>query len=210
MRHSRIAAFMLVVASLAAGTASADDKVPPPGKSPESGKQDPQKDPKKDEAVLRIERAKQLVKELEESIARVKAQPTIDATLLMQLQTALDQAKLLAQPAKPAELTADEKQAVIDEAKKKEPPAKDATNDWADKALAKAFDGTDLSEEESIKAKQIVGDWWKENGAAWTAGDSKKMSDLKRKRDDDLEKAVGHKKAQKIANNLNAMMPGRK
>ena len=41
-------------------------------------------------------------------------------------------------------------------------------------------------------------------------GDSKKQSDLKRKRDDDLEKSVGKKKAQKVINNLNAMGPGRK
>ncbi len=41
-------------------------------------------------------------------------------------------------------------------------------------------------------------------------GDSKKTSDLKRRRDDDLEKAVGKKKAQKIINNLNSMGPGRR
>src|SRR5256885_16046581 len=108
MHSSRIAAFTLVLASLAAAPAfSADDKVPPPGKSPESGKTPDagKQDPKKEEAVLRVERAKQLVKELEESIARVKAQTAGEATVLNQLMVALDPAKLLAQAAETARVT---------------------------------------------------------------------------------------------------------
>lgn len=213
MRRAPIVLAGLLAAVLGASSRlSAEDAAPPAGKGPDAPKAGGG-DAKKDEATLRVERAKQLVKELEASVARVKAAQPLDAQLLQQLLLALEQARALAQPAKPAELTADEKKAVLDEAKKdagadkpKDPP--NPLADWQEKALAKAFEGAELTEEEAIKAKKVVGDWWPENLAAM--GDSKKQSDLKRKRDDELEKAVGKKKAMKIINNLNAMGPGRK
>lgn len=213
MRRAPIVLAGLLAATLAAAPRlRADDAAPPAGRTPDAPKAGGG-DARKDETTLRVERAKQLVKELETAVARVKAAQPLDPQLLQQLLLALEQARALAQPAKPAELTADEKKAVLDEAKKDAPAdkPKDPANplaDWQEKALAKAFEGADLTEEESIKAKKVVGDWWPENLAAM--GDSKKQSDLKRKRDDDLEKAVGKKKAMKIINNLNAMGPGRK
>jgi hypothetical protein len=218
MRRNWIAAAFLAAASFCALPAARADDAPPPRRAPppadgqKPAPDDAKKDePKKDPATLRVERAKQLVKELEDAVARAKAAQPIDPQMLQVLLVALDQAKLLAKPAKPDELTAEEKQAVLDEAKK--PPAadpnapKDPLADFQEKALEKAFADADLSEEETIKAKKIVGDWWKENLASM--GDSKKQSDLKRKRDDDLEKAIG-KKARKVINNLNAMGPGRR
>jgi 3-oxoacyl-(acyl-carrier-protein) synthase len=219
MSRAWIAAAALAAASLCvAPAARADDPVPhrapPPaadGGKPGADAPKPE-EPKKDPANLRVERAKQLVKELEDAVARAKAAQPVDAQMLQVLMTALDQAKLLAKPAKPDELTPEEKQAVVDEAKKQPDSAtpkdpKDPTADWQEKAMEKAFADADLTEEESIKAKKVVGDWWKENLASM--GDSRKQSDLKRKRDDDLEKAIG-KKARKVINNLNAMGPGRR
>ena len=218
MRRTWITAAALAAGSLClVPAARADDppprRPPPPatdGTKPGTDAGKPE-DPKKDPANLRVERAKVLVKELEDAVARAKAAQPVDAQMLQLLMGALDQAKLLAKPAKPDELTTDEKQAVIDDAKKQpgaDPAApKDPAADWQEKALEKAFADADLNEEETIKAKKVVGDWWKENLASM--GDSKKQSDLKRKRDDDLEKAIG-KKARKVINNLNAMGPGRR
>lgn len=222
MRMRAFGPLMAVAAALfAASVARADDppggpKAPPAGaKSDEPKKDDAKKeDPKKDQAALRVERAKKLVAELEQAIARAKAAQPIDADLLQRLMTMLDEAKALAKPAKPDELTPEEKKAVVDEAQKQ--PAPDAAGkkgdepgaEMRDRFLAKAFDGADLTGDDEKKASQILGDWWKESMGSM--GDSKKQSDLKRKRDDDLEKAVGKKKAQKIINNVNAMGPGKK
>lgn len=208
-----VASALFAVSLLAASSASAEDKAPPakpPAEGAKPGDVGKKDDPAKDE-VLRVERAKKLVKQIEDAIARAKAAAQIDALLLQTLMEALERAKSLAKEAKPEELTADEKKAVLDESKKQngggEPPAAGPMNEWQERAMAKAFEGADLSEEETIRAKKIVGEWWTENLASM--GDSKKQSDLKRKRDDDLEKAVG-KKARKIINNLNAMGPGRR
>lgn len=170
---------------------------------------------KDDAATARVDRAKQMVKELEDAVARARAAQPVDAQLLLALTQALDQARALAKPAKPEELTPDEKKAVVDDAKAKQGPggdggAKNPGQEWADKRMAAAFDGADLTEEEQIKAKKIIGDWWQDVQGAWTGGDSKKVSDLNRKRNDDLEKALGAKKAHKVINNLDAMKPGRK
>lgn len=209
---SIVSASFLAAALVAASSVRAEDGPPPRRPPPGEVKKDEGKDAKKDDAALRVERAKQVVKELEEAIVRAKAAQPIDAVLLQRLMEALSTAKALSLPAKPEELTEDEKKAVIDEAKKQsgaDPAApKDPASEWQERALSRAFDGADLSEEESIKAKAIVGDWYKESMGSM--GDSKKVSDLKRKRDDDLEKAVGKKKAQKIINNLNSMGPGRR
>ncbi len=216
MRSVRVAAISLLAVSMCCATSlRADDSPPaakpPDGKSPDGGAKQNGVDTKKDEATTRIERAKALVKQLEDAVARAKAAQPVDPQLLDKLLAALDQAKALVQPAKPAELTPEEKKAVIEEAKKQAggPDApKDPQAAMAEKFLARALAGADLTEEESIKAKGIISDWWTENMAAM--GDGKKQSDLKRKRDDDLDKAIGQKKAQKVINNLNAMGPGRK
>jgi len=200
MRTIRLAVVSLLSCSICGASALYGDEAPPSGKATPA-------EAKKDAETLRVDRAKALVKELEASVARAKAAQPVDAELLTKLLAALEQAKLLALPAKPAELTADEKKAVVDEAKKLAGSQTDAQSEQADRLFAKAFEGADLSEEETKKVSQLIGDWWKESMASM--GDSKKQSDLKRKRDDDLEKAVGKKKAQKVINNLNAMGPGK-
>lgn len=204
----------VAAAIFAASVARADDppKAPPAGAKADEPKKD---EAKKAEPATRVERAKKLVAQIEQEIARAKAAQPIDQDLLQRLFTMLDDAKALARPARPEEMTADEKKAIVDEAQKQAAPAADPAkkggdpmNDWQQKTLARAIEGADLSEEETKKVSQLIGDWWKESMGSM--GDSKKQSDLKRKRDDDLEKAVGKKKAQKIINNLNAMGPGRK
>jgi hypothetical protein len=204
----------VAVALFAGSVARADDppKAPPAGAKADEAKKD---EAKKAEPATRVERAKKLVAQIEQEIARAKAAQPIDQDLLQRLFTMLDDAKALARPARPEELTDDEKKAVVDEAQKQAAPGADPAkkggdpaNDWVQRQLARAIEGADLSEEETKKVSQLIGDWWKENMASM--GDSKKQSDLKRKRDDDLEKAVGRKKAQKVINNLNAMGPGRK
>jgi hypothetical protein len=207
LRASVVAA--LVTASLASAPAVlADD--PPKADGAKAGA--PAEG--KSETTTRVDRAKQVVKELEDAVAKARAAQPVDAQLLLLLTTALDQARALAKPARPEELTADEKKAVVEEAKAKGGDAggkgKDPMQEWADKRLAAAFEGVDLSEEDQIKAKKIIGDWWSEWQSAFASSDSKKLSDIKRKRDDDLEKAVGPKKGHKITNNLDAMKPGRR
>jgi len=200
--RKRLVAISLLACSMCCATALRAEDAPPPAKPADSGK--PAGDPKKDAETTRIDKAKALVKELEDAVLRAKAAQPVDAQLLQKLLAALDAAKALTVPAKPSELTPEEKKAVIDEAKKQ---AGDPQSEAADRALAKAFEGADLTEEESIKAKQIIGDWYKD--ATASMGDSKKQSELKRKRDDDLDKSLGKKKAQKVINNLNAMGPRR-
>ena len=210
MRTIRLAAVSMLACSMCcASMTRADEAKPPAGKTPEAGGKQGGVEAKKDAETLRVERAKALVKDLEAAVVRAKAAQPIDAELLQKLMTALEQAKALAVPAKPAELTSEEKKAVLDEAKKQAgaDAPKDQQSEMADRMFAKAFDGADLSEEESIKAKKLIGDWYQESLASM--GDSKKQSELKRKRDDDLEKSLGKKKAQKVINNLNAMGPGR-
>ena len=209
-------ALAVAAALFAASVARAED--PPGGAKPAPAKPDEAKkdDAKKDEAkkeTLRIERAKKLVAQIEQEIARAKAAQPIDHALLERLFAMLDEAKALVRPARPEELTPDEKKAVVDAEKKDAPPEEPkkpagGMNDWQARAMARAFEGAELSQDEEKKATPIIGDWWTENLASM--GDSKRQSDLKRKRDDDLEKAIGKKKAQKVINNLNAMGPGRK
>jgi hypothetical protein len=202
MRFMRLAAVsMLAFAVTGVSALRADDAAPPAKPAPA--------EPKKDADTLRVDRAKAIIKDLEAAVARAKAAQPVDIELVAKVLAALEQAKALASPAKPSELTPDEKKAVVDDAKKAAggDPAKDAQSEQADRLFAKAFDGADLSEEESIKAKSIIGDWYKDSMSS--LGDSKKQAEIKRKRDDDLEKALGKKKAQKVINNLNAMGPGR-
>jgi hypothetical protein len=212
MRRSFLAAAVVAVGSLGLLSAVHAEDPPPRRPPPDANGAKPDTNMKKeDPEKLRVEKAKKLAKELEEAIARAKAATPVDAQMLQILMTALEQAKELAKAAKPDELTKEEKDAVVAEAKKegddsaKPGDPKDPMTGWQEKALEKAFADTDLSEEETIKAKKIIGDWWTENLASM--GDSKKQSDLKRKRDDDLEKALG-KKSRKVINNLNAMRPG--
>jgi hypothetical protein len=199
MRRSFLAAAVVAAGSLGLLSAVHAEDPPPRRPPPDANGAKPDTNMKKeDPEKLRVEKAKKL------------ATP-VDAQMLQILMTALEQAKELAKAAKPDELTKEEKDAVVAEAKKegddsaKPGDPKDPMTGWQEKALEKAFADTDLSEEETIKAKKIIGDWWTENLASM--GDSKKQSDLKRKRDDDLEKALG-KKSRKVINNLNAMRPG--
>lgn len=182
---------------------SAED---PPAKPP-ADKSDAAKKPA---TVSRVERAKALVKDLEAAIARAKAATPVDAHLLQSLFAALETAKALAKAATPEELTDEEKKAVVEAAKKDDPAAaaggQGPLNDWQDRQFERAIEGADLSEEETLAARKVIGEWFRESMAS--RGDSKKTSDLKRKRDDDLEKALG-KKARKVINNLNAMSPRR-
>lgn len=209
-------ALAVAAALFAASVARAEDPPgapkPAPAKPDEAKKDDAKKDEAKKE-TLRVERAKKLVAEIEQAIAKVKNAQPIDVDMLTRLMTMLDEAKALVRPARPEELTPEEKKAVVDEAQKAAPPEEpkkpaDGMNDWAARAMARAFEGADLTQDEEKKATPIIGDWWRETNASW--GDSKRQSDLKRKRDDDLEKAIGKKKAQKVINNLNAMGPGKK
>jgi hypothetical protein len=84
---------------------------------------------------------------------------------------------------------------------------------WEENAVAKAFEGADLGEEEQGKARTIISEWFSATGPARREADWKRVNDLKRDRDDKLVQALGKKKAQKVINNLNAMSgwgPGRK
>ena len=102
MRRTWITAFALAAGSLClVPAARADDppprRPPPPstdGTKPGTDAPKPE-EPKKDPANLRVERAKVLVKELEEAVARAKAAQPVDAQMLQVLMIALDQAKLL-------------------------------------------------------------------------------------------------------------------
>jgi hypothetical protein len=192
---------LAVLAALVPAVRAEDGPPKPPA--------DKAEDAKKAATTLRVERAKALVRDLETALARAKAAAPVDAQLLQSLFAALETARALAKAATPAELTDGEKQAVLDEAKKDEPApaAQNALTDFQERALAKALEGADLDEEETLKARKVIGDWYRESMGSW--GDSKKTSDLKRKRDDELEKALG-KKARKVINNLNAMGPGRR
>ncbi len=155
-----VPALVLALAAVPFAVVHAEDGTPPG-----AGADGKKAEAKKDDAKLRVDRAQQMVKELEEAVARVKATQPIDAALLGKLMEALEQAKALAKPAKPPELTEAEKQAVLDEAKEKGDAGKpkDGASEWQERALARAFEGADLSEEEEVKAKKVVGDWYSES-----------------------------------------------
>jgi hypothetical protein len=167
----------------------------------------------------RQERARRIVQELETTIALLKAAKTADAETIKSLEKALEEARALAKPITLAELTEDEKKALAEELKKaadggKDPAGPEAGgklpgDEWRKAAIDGAFRDADLSEDEQIEAKKIIQDWFDKSRAAQLTGDSKRVSDLKRQRDDQLEKALGRKKAQKVVNNLNAMGPRR-
>lgn len=205
--------------------ALADEKAPKegaPGAGDKNGGDKNGGDKKKDpaEQIARTERAKRLVRELESTIAILKAAKTADAETIAALEKALEDARRLAQPITAAELTEDERKRLAEEMRKAgdDPAPKDGggapgapgSDEWRQRQLANAFKDADLTETEQDAATKILNDWWPKWGAAWGARDSKQMSDLKRERDESLEKALGKKKAQKVINNLNAMGPGRR
>jgi hypothetical protein len=219
-----LAAFALVLAPLQA--ARADDKAPKAeggkeggGKEGDGKNGDPKNgDPKNDararvneEQIARVERAKRLVRELETSIAVLKAAKTADVETIQSLEKALEDARKLAQPITASELTEEERKRLADEMKKdgEDAPPKDGGggpgDEWRQRALAGAFKDADLSEAEQMTATKIINEWYPKSTAAWASRDSKAISDLKRERDESLEKALGKKKAQKVINNLNAM-----
>lgn len=170
--------------------------------------------PPKPAGETRIERAKKLVRELEVSIAAARAAQPVDPALVRSLEVSLEIARSQTKPLTLDDLTPDERKAMTDAVKKEleaaaaaaeRTPAADALLGWQEQALAKAFEGTELSEEEQLKARDVISKWFSETQTARMDNDSKKVSDLKRDRDERLTQALGKKKAQKVINNLNAM-----
>lgn len=203
------------------GSARAED--PPAGGAGKPGASEPVKPGEKGGKAspaqpTRLERAKRLVQELETTVTLLKATRTADPETLKALEKALEDARALAKPITLEELTEDEKRALGEELKKENGGDKDGKGDgggapgdeWRKNALAGAFKDADLTEDEEIEAKKIISEWFDKNWAAVRAGESKRVSDLKRDRDEKLEKSLGRKKAQKVVNNLNAMGPGRR
>lgn len=179
------------------------------------GAKDAPKDAAKDgdaaqtERTTRLERARRLVRELETALTILKAAKTADAETLRALERALEEARKLAKPITAAELTEEERARLAEEfAKPEEPKTEDPNNPWAgfrDRMLDAAFKDVELSEDERIKATQVIDDWWAASDKARRAADSKGVSDAKRLRDDTLTKALGRKKGMKVVNNLNSM-----
>ena len=226
---SSVATFVaLAVATVAIGavapapsfeTAYADEGASPPPAPAKPGNETPEagkgagnelKGAQEQKEALRQARAKKLVEQLEIALVAAKGAKQVDGELVKTLEGALVEAKKLALPIKLAELTEDEKTALIAEVRKqlendKKDGGGDPMSDWQQQALAKAFDGVDLSEEDQIKSQDIIKDWFQKTQAARSGGDTKALSDLKRDRDTQLEKLVGRKKAQKLINNLNGM-----
>jgi hypothetical protein len=154
----------------------------------------------------RLERAARVVTALEAAETRAKAASPIDVAYLKLISEALEDARAMTEPVTLAELTAEERKSLAEE-------LKDAAgggdggglNEWQQRALERAFEGTGLSEEEETKASPIIADWYAGFLDARASRDSKAQSDLKRQRDKDLTKALGKKKARKLINNLNAI-----
>ena len=199
MSSPRFAAAAVLLLGLIALPATADDP-PAAGGAP----------PKVDSATRggpRIERAKELVRTLEEALEIAKKASPVDEGLVARLDQAVVSCRVLAKPIQLADLSDDERKSILEEAMRQ--PKRGAApqgGDWAaarDRMFSKAFDDADLSEEEEVEARGIVDAWWTEALAAF--GDSKKASDLKRDRDDKLTKAPGRKKAMKVINNLNSL-----
>lgn len=218
----------LSVAAVAIGTphfmmtASAQEPAPPAkpeGGKPEGGKPEAGKGEMKpaDDAqreATHQERARKLVIELELALTAAKNAKTPDPALIKVLETSLEGARKLAEPITLKVLTDEEKRGIGEELRKQfEGGGKDAgptagppgANEWQKQALARAFEGADLGEEDEIKATEIISDWFTQSQAARVGGDTKKSSDLKRDRDAALEKLLGKKKAQRVINNLNSM-----
>ena len=162
-----------------------------------------------------------LVRELEISVESARAARPRDAELVRALEESLEIARLLATPVTLADLSEEERRGVTDEVKKQlEPvglpeknPLADPLRSWEENAVAKAFDGADLGDEEQVRARAIISEWFASTGPARREADWKRVNDLKRDRDDKLVQALGKKKAQKVIHNLNAMsgwVPGRK
>jgi hypothetical protein len=228
MRIVPVFAAAAVLACLASGSARADDGAgkppsPPPGATP------PKSDPAKSEkdakdaqkpatptVETRIDRAKKLLRELEISLAAARAAEPRNADLVQALEQSVEIARALAKPITLAELSDEERKAVVEEAKKQieATSGKDGNGGngsggpfggWQESVLTKAFEDVEVSEEEQIKAREIISKWFKDTGAARMEGDSKRVSDLKRERDEKLATALGKKKAQKVINNLNGL-----
>lgn len=218
MRPSRCAA--LALAALLAVSAPAVLAEDGPGAAP-GAKKEPSKEGKdakeggKDDgvqssAVTRLERAKRLVAELETHLTILRAQKA-EPELIAAVERALADARALAKPVTADELSAEEKKKLVEELKKelggdeKQPPKESPFDDWRKRAMDAAFKDAELDEAEEGAATKIISDWFQKSEAARMSRDSKAMSDLKRDRDDALEKAIGRKKAQKVINNLNGM-----
>ncbi len=195
----------LLAPGAAAQQAGGDAGGAPPG--PDAGGGPP--------ALLRTERATRIVPALEAAIARARKEPVLDAGYLKQLEDALEHARALTKAVHAAELSEDEKTTLRDElgvpgAGPGAGGAPGGQNDWVQRTLERAFDGAELTEEEESAATPIISEWYTAWWPAWQARDTKTQSDLKRDRDEKLEKAIGKKKARKVINNLNSMGPGKR
>lgn len=224
MRMAKLASNALglfLACGLSAGTVAladgegADGATPPPAADVK---------PAQDEKPTRQSRARDLQKSLEQLRDGLREAGKLDAETAKALNLAIRQAMELARPVRLDELTDEEREALEKalEAEAKRDGKKDGEQDddkedgddsWGrfGKGLVdKALKGADLSEEEERGATAVISDWWKKAIEARADGDSKKSSDLKRERDDELEKLLGKKKSRKVINNLNQMAPGRR
>ena len=214
-----VASLLVLAAALTPAAVRADDgpatgRVAAPadaGKGTDKGA-----DARPDDAALRTEKAKHLVKDLEDAVARAKVAQPIDQQLLLKLLEALDQARALTHPVKLSELSADEKKALADDLRRESPAdpqqpggggpgGPGGPGDWMERQITRALDGADLSDGDTAKAKPLVQQWFKDSRDSM--GDFKKQEDLRKKLGDDLEKSVGQKKANKILNNLTSWGP---
>ncbi len=160
--------------------------------------------------VLRMVRTKRILTTLEASYEKERGAETPDTAMLDRLEKAMEDAKALLKPIKPEELTESEredlKKALGADGKNDEAddePDEDPLAAWQRRALDRAFEGSDLTEDEEAAATPILTDWFTKSWKARTDGDSKLQSDLKRERDKALQNALGKKKARKVINQVN-------
>lgn len=171
--------------------------------------------PPPEKTVLRMVRTKRILTTLETVYEKERSAETPDTAMLDRLEKAMADAKALLKPIQPEELTETEREALKKAlgADGKEEVAEEPENalpDWQQRALDRAFAGTELSEDEEATAAPIITDWFTKSWQARNDGDSKAVSDLKRRRDKALEKALGRKKSRKLINKINGAFGGRR
>ncbi len=156
----------------------------------------------------RIHRARELVKTLERARDLLKKDGKLDEKLAKEFAAAIEQARDMTKPITVDELTDKEKRSLSKELRKDDDGQRDDGGYMSrlqERLLSRAFDGAGLSEEQELAATTVISTWYKSSMTARTDGDSKRVSDLKRKRDADLRKMLGRRKGSKIINNINAM-----
>jgi hypothetical protein len=158
----------------------------------------------------RVERARELTGTLLKLKVRLKREGKLDELAIRQFDQALDAARVLAQPITAAELTQDEKDSLQEEfdAKKSAPKGGWLTR-MTERLLETAFEGVDLSQDERDGVSELIADWYRRSFSARKAGDSKRVSDLKRERDKELRKLIGNRDARRVITNLTALAKGK-